>query len=1044
MPRFFTPAFYLLLPAAVAGLVASRASAQVSFATEVQPRLQQFCYDCHNNQKAKSDINFEKMGDEQAYRDVPDLLDALAWVVSEQEMPPKKHPAQPSRADRDLLVAWAEKLLAEAQGADPNQPGRVVVPRLNHIEYNQVIRDITGFDIDVADIFPRDGGGGEGFANVGEAQSATPMQVEKFLSAAKEVVAHAHVSESGLLTWSPEPVSVLNGPVERLETLKEQWTKLHDDFYNRLLGELSEIEAGHEYRFTPYIEAAWRYKHRAALGQPNASVGDIAAGQGLDIPEIVLEKWVQLMAQPQNSRYLDLVIRRFNSLPAPGTDGMTGERISLECARMAKYLELYGRQDIVDQWLPEIETPADWLSMTDENQRKKARKAHEDELNRGVYQFRIDLTKVASPPEFLYFITSPAGDGAEDDIVLWSKGEWDNGSRKVSWRYHDAVKLFSANGQPVMWGDHPAYKQTPYDGYAVRAPAVFKAKVPPGVKYFTVEAQVDPVHGKNASVQVMVDTQPPERIIELAGRYILGPGGSENRNQLLAATGDVRKAVFDDAIESNRAFVFHDYPGLDPERLAATEGAQPAANAARPFALSVSELRTQIAPEEKRTLERLASEMSRMLTPTETESTLSGAKTILADLALKAWRRPPSSEEIDRLMALYDAQRKLGLPYERAVKQTMVGVFVDPNFLYRIQASRNSQEPYPLNDFELASRLSFALWGSIPDDELIQLASNGRLRQDPVLRGQIRRMLQDERAATLSDNFAGHWLHFVGFNEYGEVDVERFETFTPGLRQAMADEVGLFFTNLIREDGSVKDILFANYSYMNETLAKHYGITGVTGDHMRRVSFGPESRRKGVITMGAILTKTSKSLRTSPVSRGDFIVEKVLGIEMPAPPDEVPMLSDDETNAQGLSLLEQLKQHRASPQCSGCHQRIDPVGLAMENFDPIGRWRDTMLSGAPVVNHGTLASGQTLNGFGGLMGYLEDKQDLFLDQLCRKFLGYALGRKIHITDQPLIDEMKQALADNNYRFSAMAETALTSQQFLYRQDFGADLTSASL
>lgn len=196
--------------------------------------------------------------------------------------------------------------------------------------------------------------------------------------------------------------------------------------------------------------------------------------------------------------------------------------------------------------------------------------------------------------------------------------------------------------------------------------------------------------------------------------------------------------------------------------------------------------------------------------------------------------------------------------------------------------------------------------------------------------------------------------------------------------------------------------------------------------------------------MAALLTKTSKSLRTSPVARGDWILEKVLGVDLPAPPPDVPMLSDDETNDEGLTLHEQLAQHRASPQCMSCHVRIDPLGLAMENYDPIGRWRDQTFGGRPIVNHGELANGSVLEGIEGLWSYLDSKQDQFLNQLCTKFLGYALGRKVTITDRPLVEAMKESLAENDYRFSAMVETVLLSQQFLYRQDYRVDTNAVAV
>ncbi len=358
---------------------------------------------------------------------------------------------------------------------------------------------------------------------------------------------------------------------------------------------------------------------------------------------------------------------------------------------------------------------------------------------------------------------------------------------------------------------------------------------------------------------------------------------------------------------------------------------------------------------------------------------------------------------------------------------------MSPNFLYRAQESRGSAEAYAIADHELAERLAFFLWASVPDEELLQVAESGRLNEPDVLLAQARRMLADERGKRLAKHFAAAWMHFEGFEEYSAPDGERFAEFTPELREDMHREALLFFDDLFRNDQPITNVYDADYTFLNERLARHYGIKGVAGEEFRKVQV-PKSRRGGVIGMGAILTKTSKPLRTSPVLRGEFVLSAVLGTPVPPPPDDVPLLSDDEVSKNGLTLAEQLAQHRDNTACYSCHARLDPLGYALENFDPIGRWRETYLSGNPVKVDGVMPNGEKVAGLEGLRQYIADRQDQFVRNFSRTLLGYALGRRVEVIDEPLLQKIVEDLEANDYRFSTMLSGILTSPQFLHRID----------
>jgi len=412
------------------------------------------------------------------------------------------------------------------------------------------------------------------------------------------------------------------------------------------------------------------------------------------------------------------------------------------------------------------------------------------------------------------------------------------------------------------------------------------------------------------------------------------------------------------------------------------------------------------------------------------------AEPMIGDFAARAWRRPLSKAELAELMEVYRGQRRAGTTFEHAVKLALRVVLCSPNFLYRAQDSEGRDEAYPLDDWELASRLSFALWGSIPDDELRQLAADGKLTDPEVLRAQARRLLADPKSEAFATEFAGRWFGFSGFEFFAGPDPEAFPEFTDTLRSAMYREGVMFFSHLFRENRPISEIVDADYSFLNEELAAHYGIDGVRGAEMRRVEFD-DPNRGGVLGFGSVLTTTSKPLRTSPVNRGVWLVEQVVGQSLPEVPAglEIPELSREATDPNGLTVTEQLELHREAEMCSSCHIRIDPFGIALQNFDPVGKWRDLDPAGKPVDAKGVLKDGSSLDGIAGLKRYLkEDRRDKVTDTFCRKLVGYLLGRATGPGDARLIDEMKSALEANDLRFTSALDAVLASPQFLMRRD----------
>jgi hypothetical protein len=410
------------------------------------------------------------------------------------------------------------------------------------------------------------------------------------------------------------------------------------------------------------------------------------------------------------------------------------------------------------------------------------------------------------------------------------------------------------------------------------------------------------------------------------------------------------------------------------------------------------------------------------------------AKTILSTLARRAYRRPVTSNEIQTLTRFYEEGRKSG-SFEHGIEMALRALLTSPEFLFRIErepAAGAQIGAYRIDDLELASRLSFFLWSSIPDDELLELATKKRLRDPAVLEQQVRRMLADRRAQALVNNFAAQWLYLRNL-ESARPDNRLFPDFDDNLRQAFRRETELFFESIVREDRSALDLLSANYTFVNQRLAKHYGIPNIYGSHFRRVELGEGHERGGLLGHGSILTVTSYANRTSPVLRGKWILENLLGTPVPPPLQNVPPLPESKPGEKILSMRERMVQHRANPACASCHQLMDPVGLATENFDAIGRFRTRSEAGTPIDASGGLPDGSTFEGAIGLRRAVLNRPELFVTTLTEKLMVYALGRGLEYYDAPAVRAITRDARPKNYRFSSIILGIVNSTPFRMRR-----------
>jgi cytochrome c551/c552 len=418
------------------------------------------------------------------------------------------------------------------------------------------------------------------------------------------------------------------------------------------------------------------------------------------------------------------------------------------------------------------------------------------------------------------------------------------------------------------------------------------------------------------------------------------------------------------------------------------------------------------------------------------------ARKVLARLATHAYRKPIAETDpaMKPLMAAYEDGRRSG-DFEDGVEHGVARVLVDPRFLFRIEEESPKLadgEVYRISDLELASRLSFFLWSSIPDDTLLQLAAQGRLHQPAVLEKQVRRMLADPRSEQLVENFGGQWLMLRDLAS-SQPDVPYFDA---NLRDSFRKETEMLFGSILKEDRKVTDLLDADYTFVNERLARHYGIPDIHGSYMRRITLPKDSPRRGLLGQGAILTATSVADRTSPVTRGKWVVENLLGVPVPAPP---PGVQTDFVATSTLSgpqtLRQRFEDHRKNPACAACHQIMDPIGFALEPFDLTGKWRDKD-SGLPIDASGQLQDGTPINGPAGLRQALLDRKDSFLDTMTEKMMTYGVGRSLTYADMPAVRAAVREVQAKDYRFSALVLAVVSSPQFQMKAKHAATVAPA--
>jgi cytochrome c551/c552 len=419
--------------------------------------------------------------------------------------------------------------------------------------------------------------------------------------------------------------------------------------------------------------------------------------------------------------------------------------------------------------------------------------------------------------------------------------------------------------------------------------------------------------------------------------------------------------------------------------------------------------------------------------PTAASEEMPCARKIISTLAAHAYREPVKDSDLETLLGFYQEGRNKG-NFENGIEMALRRMLASPQFVFRFERDPANIAPdtnYRISDLDLASRLSFFLWSSIPDDELIHLASQGKLKNPAVLEQQVRRMLADSRSQAMVDNFAGQWLYLRNLRGVAP-DLETFPNFDDNLRQAFKTETELFFGSIMHEDHNVLDLLNANYTFVNDRLARHYGIPNIYGSQFRRVTVTDDARR-GLLGQGSLLIVTSVATRTSPVQRGKWLLENIMGTPPNPPPAGVPPLKENAPGGKPLTVRERMEQHRVNQPCAGCHKALDPLGFALDNFDAVGAWRTLGEDGSPIDATGVLADGTKVSGPVDLRNALLSRPNVFVGTMTEKLMTYALGRGVEYYDMPAIRAIVHEAAHNDYRFSSLIMGVVKSTPFQMRR-----------
>jgi hypothetical protein len=969
------------------------------FAAQVRPFLQRYCFSCHGPRKPKAGLDLSREGTVAAFASIDSPWELVLERLQTKEMPPEKASRQPKPAERTAVIAWIRDMRDQAARRNAGDPGPVLARRLSNAEFDYTIRDLTGVDIRPTRTFPVDPANEAGFDNSGESLAMSPALLRKYLAAARLVADHVVLKPQGFV-FAPHPVVT--------DTDRDKYcVQRVVAFYQR-----------HQVDLADYFLAAHVYRHRALLGRGEADLNRLATEAGLSAKYLAMI-WAALNGAEADVGPLAAVRRLWRELPAPSPQS---------ASQVKRRAEMRGWADRVR---PGCQRLRDLVVRLRRQLQPRVGKLHVQGISDGSQPFVLWRNRQLASRHRSY-----EGDVRAD-------------LRKLAAQLKDAdagvVKLFAVPATDAATAQR-------LRGALERFCAVFPdafVVVDRGPYYNPKEAGMGRplTAGFHLMQGYFRDDQPLcDLILQENERRELDALWHELNVVTRAPLRQYRDFIFFERAEPPRFMFEAEFDFARSEDREATSEAKIArlAKAYLAKARKVGAGREALAAMETY-FTAIAADIRRV--ERARKAAESGHLQALVQFTERAYRRPLSAAERDGVLAFYrQLRRRDGLGHEEALRDTLVSVLLSPHFCYRCDRAVPGPATRPLSEYALASRLSYFLWSSMPDAELLAHAAAGDLHQPAVLKAQARRMLRDPRVRGLATEFAGNWLDFRRFEEHNSVDRQRFPTFTNELRQAMFEEPIRYFVDLAQRNRPVLDLLYGTDTFVNRPLARHYGMpepsrsglpSRTAGDEWFHVEDAQRYGRGGLLTMAVFLTKNAPGLRTSPVKRGYWVVRRLLGEQIPPPPPTVPELPKDEAKLKELTLPQLLARHRADRNCAGCHRRFDSVGLVFEGFGPIGERRMKDLGGHPVQTGATFPDGKDRDGLSGLREYLHEKRQAdFVENLCRKLFSYALGRGLLLSDKPALQAMRTRLSADGYRLGTLVEVIVTTPQFLNKRGRG--------
>lgn len=976
------------------------------FEQTVQPYVAKYCVGCHSGKTPAAQFDLKAYANlEQVIKEYPRWALVMERLEA-RDMPPKPMEPPPLEATRHV-VEWIEALRAAEIKRSAGDPGIVPARRLSNAEYNYTIRDLTGQDMQVTREFPLDPANPAGFDNSGESLTMSPALLNKYLQAAREVANHMVLTPT-TMDFSPTPMLV--------ETDREKYAVQRIvSFYFR--------QPTH---YADYFQAAWRYKYRAALKKPKSTLASIARESKIS-PKYLPMVW-GILHEPNAVGPILKLQKMFADLPSPAAK--TPDVLNAKCGEMEDFVKRIRSRTAMQFAAPRVKglPPGSQPLLSWKNREFASHRRQSDPKA---------LLNDTDPPPIVPEIPKYPG------------------------LHQEAAPRWSALMAKARAGDTdlivPAAQRSRYEAAFARFASVFPDTfyVTERGRYFPDDSQ-DKGRLLNAGYHSVLgffrdDTPLMELILDEKGKQEIDRLWNEFDFMAQATDRTWTQYFFNQSgeVQGKGAESASARPANhainDPEIILAMRDAYLAKAAADPKNDPIAAHAIRVHYDEINATLRGLEKQRKEAEPKHLN--------VLLQFAERAYRRPMTKAERDDLLAYYRSLRtKRELSHEDALRESIVSVLMTPDFLYRfdLQTGISSESAtlrrvgtqtsssiatQPLSSYALASRLSYFLWSSMPDDELLRHAAAGDLHRPAVLLAQTRRMLKDPRVRGLATEFTGNWLSFRHFEKNNSVDRERFPEFNNDLREAMFNEPVRMVEDALSSNRSVLDLIYGKYTFVNPVLAKHYGMPEPKSPpgSWGRVDDADQYGRGGLLPMAVFLTQNSPGLRTSPVKRGNWVVQRVLGEVVPPPPPVVPELPHDEATSE-LPVRDMLAKHRENALCSACHARIDSFGLPFEGYGPVGNTRSKDLAGRPVDTVVTYPDGSKGNGIEGLQAYIrEHRQKDFVANLSRKLVAYSLNRSLQLSDESLVERMGIRATANGYRFNSFIETIVTSPQFLRKR-----------